>query len=569
MRQRTENTSKKFFNDYFKIIGFSVLIGLVVGLSVVGFFYIYSTFRTSSIIVTSFFRYSVLVLPALGFTLSYLIVKTFSYTKTTGCGSHVVLGAYHYEGSIISPKDTVIKPFASAITIGLGGSAGLEGPSLLLGGGLGSAIGQRLKSKHEDLRTFLLSGAAAGISAIFKAPLTGILFALELPYQRDLAREAFISATISSLTAYFISISFLGAETLFPLIPVVAIPSAWMILNAFIIGLMAAVCGIIFVKVFEVLNRFMLRFTGNYFACCLVGGLIVGLIGLYIPQVLGVGYETIEFMVNGEFLNTSLIFLAALMVFKIIATSITLNSGGSGGFFIPSIFVGAVLGAIYVRLVPYAPIEVLVMASMAAIIAAVNKTLLTSVAFVAETAGPSSIILTLVSATTSYFASGSFSFYREVQPSHKVTKKEEAVQMLLHKIKKRNDGSDFAVKVGEIMTPNPFALNDSMSIKAALDAIKKHDFRVYPIVNHENALLGYITVEDLLRIPETKQFLSLDAAPIRSPIKITAEDRLEGVIDRIVEQNIDHIYVVSDVHTMKLVGVIAEIDVLKKLLERV
>jgi len=561
--------SKGPISDYARLLAISAFVGLFVGLAIVALSTLYSALWGLTLVTTRAYSYSIILIPAVGFTLAYLIIRKVAVTKTTGCGTHELLEVYHYEGGVLPEKDTIVKPLASTITIGLGGSAGLEGPSLLLGGGIASAIGRRLNLRPEQQKISLLCGAAAGLSAIFKAPLTGILFALEIPYQRDLAKEAFVSATLASLLAYFTAINLVGSETLFPLIPTLIIPSPLMILHAFAVGLAAVACGAVFVNSFTALDKLKSRFKVQALAYPLVGGLVIGVIGFCAPQVLGVGYDTISEMVTGKFYGASLIFLVALVLLKLFVTSVTLNSGGSGGLFIPSIYVGAVLGAIYAKAVIQSPSEIIVMAAMAAVLAATNKTLLTSVVFVAETTGPSLIIPTLIAAATSYFASGSLSFYRDVQPLGKPIEEEEAVRVLLHQISRQRGFKKLvSTKVSEVMTPHAVALVDTMSIGEAMGIIKDHSYRVYPIVSQAGTLVGYTTVEDLLMIPEEKRHLTVSHMPMRTPLGITKEDDLLRVASRMLERNVDHAYVVSDLQEMKLVGVLADIDILRKLVER-
>jgi CIC family chloride channel protein len=561
--------AKGLISSYTRLVVLSASIGLLVGLSVVAFFSLYREIWTLAVTAVGEHRYAVIFMPPLGLALAYLTVRGIAKTKTTGCGTHQILEAYHYEGGVISPRDTAAKTLASALTISFGGSAGLEGPSLLLGGGIASAIGRRLNLRPGELKVYLLSGSAAGLAAIFKAPLTGILFALEIPYQRDIAQEAFIPATVSSLTAYFTLVNILGVETLFPSMPVLAVPSISVILHAFAVGLTATFCGVAFVKVFDAFNNLRLRIRLNALTYPLIGGLSVGLVGLYVPEALGVGYDTIQRMATGKLHASPLVFLVALLFLKMLATSATLSSGGSGGLFIPSIYVGAVLGGAYAKAALQAPSEVIVVAAMAAMIAATSKTLLTSVAFVAETTGPSSVIPALVAAATSYFTSGRHSFYRRTQPLEKPVEEEEELRVLYHLIEKKRSSEKLGrTKVSEIMTSNPVALNDDMRMDEALDVVKRHGYRAYPVVTRGQVLIGYATVEDLLTIPEDRRSLSVSHTVMRRPLSVTKEDTLLTVVNLMLERRIDHAYVVSDPQTMRLVGVLAGTDLVRKLLER-
>lgn len=291
------------------------------------------------------------------------------------------------------------------------------------------------------------------------------------------------------------------------------------------------------------------------------------MIGLCASQVLSFGYDTVHIMAKGKFYETLLGLLAALIIFKVLATSLILNTGGSGGLFMPSIYVGAVLGAVYSKAVLQTFSEVVVMAAMAATIAVTNKTLLTSVAFVAETRGPSSVIPTLVAAATSYFVSGTHSFYRYVQPIERPVEEEEAVVMLFHAAEKNKSLQNLrGNKVSDLMTPDPVALTENMNICEVIDTIREHSFRAYPIVTQNGVLMGYTTLEDLLSIPEEKRTsLSWQYACGRALI-VRKEDALLDVVKIMLDERVDHVYVISDIHTMKLVGVIAGIDIIRKLI---
>jgi CIC family chloride channel protein len=568
LKETFDAGTQAFILSHGRIILLSAFIGLIIGLSVVALLSLYGFLWGFASDMMRINPYLTIFLPTTGIMVAYLIVTKLAKTKKTGCGTHQLLEAYHYRGALLSARDTACKTIASAITIGFGGSAGLEGPSLFLGGGIASLIGQRLKLRSEELRLYLLCGAAAGLSAVFKAPLTGILFALEIPYQRDLAKEAFIPATFSSITAYLALANIMGIEVLFPPIQVTSVlPSLWTIFHAFTLGLLSAALGLAFIKVFEGFGSLRNRIKINPLAYPIVGGLMVGSMGLWIPRILGVGYETIHEMAIGGISSFPLTFLFLLALLKVLATSITLNCGGSGGLFIPSIYVGATLGAIYSKIVLKEPSEIAVVASMAAVMAATHKTLLSSVAFVAETTGPSSIIPTLIAAATGYFVSGRISFYQRVQPLEKPIEEEEALWILSHQV----DGDEKLeriknMRVGEAMTPNPVVLMESCSIQDALNTIKRYNYRVFPIVNHEHALVGYVTVEDLLSVPEEKRSLPVNHLPMGRPLIFQKEDALLDVAKAMLESKIDHAYVVSDRRTMRLDGVVASIDIVKKLL---
>jgi CIC family chloride channel protein len=562
-----EFLSPGLLNDYIRLATVSVAMGLVIGLStvVVHEFYYYSHLLFEALIHTSV-AFTV-ILPVVGITVAYALVTRYATTKQSGGGSHRLLEAYHYEGGIMTARDTLFEPLASSITIGLGGSAGFEGPSLLLGGGIGSLIAQRLDLEPGQIQTFLISGAAAGVAAIFKAPLTGIMFALEIPYKRDLSRRAFIPATLASISAYLVAVNFLGTESILPLIPVFELPTPWTLLHAFGIGIVTAVFGALFVKTLEAMKRVKEGIHVHPILIPVLGGAIVGTVGLFLPQVMGVGYETVHAIVGGESHNWSVWMLLALIIFKMLLTSVTLSSGGSGGVFVPSLFIGAALGALYIRFFPMAGEEVVIAAAMASIIASANKTLLTSVAFVAETAGPSSIIFTLIAAATSYFISRDISFYEHVQPVDEFSEQEEAVHVLYHLLKKGKNWERFReIKIRDVMIPDPVALRENMRIKEALEAVQGCRNREYPVIRR-NKIIGQTNLETLLTFPEEKQRLEIGLLPLDHPEVLTEEASIEDALQMLMESESTCVWVVDSKDKMRLLGVVTETDMMVKLLE--
>jgi CIC family chloride channel protein len=557
-------------NDYVKVVSIIIPMGFATGLFIVGMYHIYEQY---SLQVTKLFESSFplsAMIPIVGITAASILVGKISYGTDSSGGSHRLLEAYYYEGGRMTLRDALIEPVAAAVTIGSGGSAGFEGPGLLLGGGIGSIMAQMFGLSSDEMRVLLISGAAAGMSAVFKAPLTGIMFALEIPYKRDLLRKAFIPATISSITAYITAIGFLGTETLFPVIPENTI-NATNILHALAIGLLSALVGSLFVKTHERLHsvsRRFYRYKGFY---PIVAGTIIGVTGFYFPQVIGLGYETLKSMVHGDINSPGL--LLSLILLKIVLTCVTLNFGGSGGVFIPTLFVGAAVGSLYNAAVPNTFGSCLIVASMAASISAANKTLLTSVAFVAETTGPSTIITTLIAAATSYFVSGGVSFYEDLQRQEELQEDQKAVNVLLHLFEKdRARGRRIdEIKASDFVLGGSNFLMDSTSVEEALRNASHSGNTEFPVVRN-GRLVGSITLEELIEssVKERKKTLgqgTVGQLKLNKPSHIAMNGTLKEVVSLLVDGRQDNIYVVDDIENMGFMGVISEDDVKSKLLE--
>ena len=184
---------------YYLLVG---VVGILAASAAIGFYLLYEEVWGLTQHALSWSIYFIVPLSFLALGVPYLLVKRFAKTKTTGSGTHTVLEAYHLTNGEVSLEDAVVKPTAAMLTIGLGGSAGPEGPSLLAGGGIASAISRRFKISSDLRRRIFIAGAAAGLAATFRTPLTAILFALEIPYKNDLDRETFIEAVVASVPAY-------------------------------------------------------------------------------------------------------------------------------------------------------------------------------------------------------------------------------------------------------------------------------------------------------------------------------------------------------------------------------
>jgi len=399
-----------------------LILGFIIGLAIFLFIYIYKLLNSASLIIVNWNSLLLLASTIVALLGGYLTIRFLAESKKCGCGTELVIERYHFKDGFISLRDTMGRTLASAITIGFGGSAGLEGPSLLLGGGISSFITRRLKLDQKDVKTLFLCGAAAGFSAIFKAPLTGILFALEIPYKRDVETEVFIPASIASITAYLTSALILGTETIFPT-PIFLMPTFSVFIHAIFLGVLAALVALAFIETLERTNIISKRLASRFpmLLMTIFAGLTLGVIGLFYPEALGLGYDFIHKITITELGELNLTTLTALLILKIVATSITLNFGGSGGLFIPSLYVGGTLGLIYAQILNLESPVLYVMLAMAAVVAATSKSLLTSITLVAETMGPGFIIPTVVSAAVSYFLTGSRSFYKS-QLVNKVSK---------------------------------------------------------------------------------------------------------------------------------------------------
>jgi len=280
----------------------------------------------------------IVLVPTLGGAVVGPIVY-FLAREAKGHGVPEVMEAVALRAGVIRPRVVLVKSLASAISIGSGGSVGREGPIVQIGSALGSTIGQLLRLSGARLRTLVGCGAAAGIAATFNAPIAGAIFAVEV-ILGDFAIRQFSPIVISSVIATVMSRRFLGDVPAFT-VPEYHMVSAWELPVYLLLGLAAGLVALGFVLALYGLEDFFEAIPMKPWLLTPIGGAIVGSIGIFYPQVFGVGYEAIEQALRGEL---ALKVVAMLLIMKILATGITIGSGGSGGIFAPSLFIGAMAG---------------------------------------------------------------------------------------------------------------------------------------------------------------------------------------------------------------------------------
>ncbi|MGQ9483803.1 MAG: chloride channel protein [Desulfosoma sp.] len=287
-----------------------------------------------------FRRWMLLVLPAFGGLLSSFLVYRYA-PEAEGHGTDALIDAFHNKNGIIRTRVPYIKGLASIITLSTGGSAGREGPIAQIGAGFGSWVARLLRMNVRERRLMLLAGCAAGLGAIFRAPLGGALTAIEVLYREDFETEGIILCIMSSVIANAIFISLFGQRPIFDIPPIHFANPVELLLHA-VLGLVCVPFGFTYVKVFYGMRDYFFRKLPLKKALVPpVGGLMVGMIAYWRPEVMSGGYGTIQKALMGT-LPVSL--MLSLAVLKIVATSCTISSGGSGGVFGPSLFIGAMLG---------------------------------------------------------------------------------------------------------------------------------------------------------------------------------------------------------------------------------
>ncbi len=293
----------------------------------------------------------------------------------------------------------------------------------------------------------------------------------------------------------------------------------------------------------------------------LSGGLALGAIGYINLNAIGVGYNVVTGLAQGTLAYTALA-LVILLLLRMFSTVITLAFGGSGGLFIPSIVEGSILGALFSQLALGRVEPLFIAVGIAAVLAGTHKILLTPVAFVAETIGPTVIIPVLVASIMSYFASGSSSFF-PLQPFGRIKEEDLALERIYSRVSKAAPNLVSGLKAKDVMTSRPVVLDDDATIEEALGKFVTVPYRVLPIVHPSGPLIGYVNLEDILSAPKSMLKHPITEMYMSIPVTVSPEDPLPGIVAKIFEKEVDHIFVVGV--DGNLIGVIAVIDIARKL----
>ena len=283
--------------------------------------------------------------PVSGSAIVGFIVYYFS-TEAKGHGVPEVMEAIALRNGRIRPRVVLAKLLASSVYIGAGGSVGREGPVIQIGSAIGSAVGQFLRVNPQRTKTFVACGAASGIAAAFNAPVAGALFSVEI-ILGDFGVAQFSPIVISSVVATVVSRHFLGDFPAFE-VPHYQLVSPLELIPYAILGLLAGAVALLFTRSLYSIEDFFENLKINGVVKTVIGGLCIGLMGIFLPQIYGVGYDTMNAALLGNLAWTTMLLLVAA---KIIATSISLGSGGSGGVFAPSLFLGTMTGGFFGALV--------------------------------------------------------------------------------------------------------------------------------------------------------------------------------------------------------------------------
>lgn len=500
---RYKNISDKNF-----VYMLSILVGLIAGLASVALknitHFISTIFEEG--IIQSYHTYWYFAFPCIGLLLT-LLVRKYVLKSDVSHGIPMALFSISKKEGKVSRKNTFSSLLTAPLTVGFGGSVGLEGPSVATGAAFGSSIGQLFHMKAQTRKLLLVCAAAGSLSAIFKAPIAAILFAIEV-FSLDLTFASLLPLLFASAAAVVTRIWVIGEQYIVNFKDIQHFEIKNILFYA-LLGILASLVSVYFSKVyFTTENQF--RKVNNEYLKVVLAGIILGVLTFLVPPLYGEGFsfmnnliaqnydqalETFLFKDTIESSWVILFLIFGLILLKPIATSVTLSSGGVGGVFAPVLFLGAVTGSFFVNICKqfgfHLPSSNFTMVGMAGLMAGVLQAPLTAMFLIAEITGGYELFIPLMIVVgISFMISKAFSdsniYTKELKDKNALIthNKDQAVLTLL--------------KLDRIIEENFVKLKPQMTLKDMLfTAVVKSKRNLFPVVNEEEELVGVITLDDI------------------------------------------------------------------------
>ncbi|MDD3580003.1 MAG: chloride channel protein [Desulfobacca sp.] len=506
-------------------------------------------------------RWLLLIVPTLGGLISGLIVF-FIAPEAEGHGTDAMIESFHQRGGFVRKRVPFIKILASAITIGSGGSAGKEGPIAQIGSGFGSCLATALKLKPRDRRILMLAGAAAGIGAIFRAPLGAALFAPEVLYRdTEFEFEAILPCLTSSIVAYSIFTNVYGHRAIFfPGHIDLTLPTELLPYSLF--GVVCALVGYFYVHWFYGLrDKFFKKLPIPKLLKPALGGFLLGCVALFYPQIMAGGYGWIQWALEGKFLWHTMFILAIL---KIIVTSFTISSGGSGGVFGPSLFMGAMLGGAFGALGhQLAPEWVInpasyVLVGMGAFFGGVAKVPIASIIMLCEMSSSYTLLVPLMLVTTIAFLFLWNTTLFEKQVPTRMASPAHSRRMA--------SGLLEYMFVYQAINNRPVELiPESLPFEQLVRTVTNSPDHYFPVIDHEGKMTGILSINDIREILFEEAISHLIVAKdVATPnvVRLFWHETLKQALDKFNAINVDELPVVKEDSPDKIITMLSKRDII-------
>lgn len=532
--------------------GLTRLIGLITNLAFYG--------RLSSSFISpagNHLGLFVIVVPVIGGIIVGLMAR-YGSKGIRGHGIPEAMEQILVNQSRIQPRMTFLKPISAAIAIGTGGPFGAEGPIIATGGAFGSLFGQFLNTTADERKTLLSAGAAAGMAATFGSPVSAVLLAVEL-LLFEFRPRSLIPVALASVMATAVRIAFVGTKPIFS-IPHIAPASAGALAFYIVLGAAVGLCSILVTKSIFKLEDLFSKLPIHWMWWPALGALAVGIIGYFVPDTLGVGYNVIDEILSGGITGKVLI---TLFILKFISWSIALSSGTSGGTLAPLFTIGgglgAILGSMVIIISPTLGVDpnVAALVGMAAMFAGASRAFLASVVFAFETTlQPFGLLPLLGGCTAAYLISGLL--MRHTIMTEKIQRRGVHVPV------------EYGTDALEKMLVRDSATYEVVSLKGSqtIDYITSYLYsesvgaahQGFPVLDDEENLIGVLTRRDLSRkdVPSDMRISELIEKP---PLVIYEDDTLRDAMNVMAENEIGRLPVVMHTNPRKVIAILSRSDI--------
>jgi CIC family chloride channel protein len=498
----------------------------------------------------------VVLVPAVGGLMIGLMAR-YGSDKIRGHGIPEALEAILIGRSKIEAKVAVLKPLSSALSIGTGGPFGAEGPIIMTGGAIGSLCAQFFHLSSAERKTLLVAGAAGGMAAVFGTPIAAVLLAVEL-LLFEWKPRSFIPVAFAGITAAAIRVPLLGGGPIFPVTAHAPLDGRGLII-ACAVGLICGLgSGFLTSMVYGFEDLFP-KTKIHWMWWPTIGGLVVGLGGLFDPRVLGVGYGTIHSLLNGEIVGVALV---SLLIGKSIVWSFALGSGTSGGVLAPLLMMGGALGALVGQFMPVGTPGLWALIGMAAMMGGTMRSPFTAMIFAVELTRdvnllPGLMVACIASeAVTVLLLKRSILTEKVARRGHHLTREYVVDPFEIHRVR-------------EIMVATVQTIPDTMTVAELMTKIGKGDRwfarrHAVPIVTSAGALAGIITQGDLMKVIEgdRDRGMSVLQAGSADPFVVREDELLRDAVVRMLGNGVGRLPVVSAEDDTKLVGYVDRTSVM-------
>ncbi len=505
-------------------------------------------------------NYMYLLWPVLGVLITSVFVR-YVIRDNISHGVTRVLYAISQKKSRLKPHNMYASLVSSSVTIGFGGSVGAEGPIVYTGAAIGSNLGSAFRMSPRVLMILVGCGAAAGIAGIFKAPIAGMLFTIEV-LMLDLTAVSIMPLMLSSIAAATVAYTFTGYESEFFFSQSEAF-TTMRIPYAIVLGLLCGFVSLYFTKAMNMMEQMFGR-LGNPWLKFLVGGAILSLLIFLFPPLYGEGYGPINSLLNGQYTQIFdgsifygyrenvwmvVVFILLIILTKVFATSATNGGGGVGGTFAPSLYVGCMTGFLFAMLVNTLGIcdgglslKNFALMGMAGVMSAVMHAPLMAIFLTAEMTGgyqlflPLLIVSTISYGTIRLFLPWSIYSMRLAQRGELLThEKDKSVLTLL--------------KVDNVIEKDFLPVRPEMSLKEMVDVISHSNRNLFPVIDNDNNLLGIVLLDDIRNImfrPDLYRKLKVSKFMTTAPAKIEVNEPMEAVMKKFDDTNAWNLPVVEN-----------------------